>query len=147
MYGWRQRYVSETHSTVSRMDELQAAILRVKLGHLDEWNATRQRLAARYRSNLEGVVELPPADGVFHLFVIQTSERDAVKAYLAEHAIATDVHYPIPAHLQTPYAAFTSAPLSTTQRLAGRILSLPLYPELPEETVDHVSGVLRAYGA
>jgi dTDP-4-amino-4,6-dideoxygalactose transaminase len=147
MYGWRQRYLSEMHSTVSRMDELQAAVLRVKLTHLDVWNASRQSLARRYLSNLDGVVELPPPEGVFHLFVIQTDARDAVRAYLAEKGIGSDVHYPWPAHLQAPYAAFSGRPLPQTERLADRVLSLPIYPELSEESVDYVSQVLRAYGA
>jgi dTDP-4-amino-4,6-dideoxygalactose transaminase len=145
MYGWRQRYVSEVHSTVSRMDELQAAILTVKLGHLDAWNAARQRLASQYLAKLPAWLALPPDAGVFHLFVVQTGKRDALRAYLADHGIATDVHYPVPAHLQAPYAA--SADLPVTERLAGRVLSLPIYPELSEESVDYVSTVIAAYGA
>ncbi|HEX8966363.1 MAG TPA: DegT/DnrJ/EryC1/StrS family aminotransferase, partial [Chloroflexota bacterium] len=123
MYGWRQRYRSEFQSTVSRLDEIQAAILTVKLPHLDAWNAARRRLAERYRSNLDGIVGLPPEDGVFHLFVIQTRRRDQVKAYLAEHGVATDIHYPLPAHLQTPYAHFAagSGGLPVTERLATEI--------------------------
>jgi dTDP-4-amino-4,6-dideoxygalactose transaminase len=147
MYGWRRRYVSEIHSTVSRMDELQAAVLRTKLHHLDAWNARRQWLAARYRSNLNGVIELPPTEGVFHLFVIQTDQRDALKTYLAEHGIGTDVHYPVPVHQQAPFAASAGAALPHTEKLAARVLSLPIYPELPAESVDYVSQVLGAYGA
>jgi dTDP-3-amino-3,4,6-trideoxy-alpha-D-glucose transaminase len=147
MYGWRQRYVSEIHSTVSRLDEIQAAVLSVKLAHLDEWNATRKRLAARYRSRLDGVVGLPPSEGVFHLFVVRTAHRDALKAYLAEHGVSSDIHYPLPVHLQAPYAEFSRDELPNTERLANEILSLPIYPELPDEDVDYVCDVLRTHGA
>jgi dTDP-4-amino-4,6-dideoxygalactose transaminase len=149
MYGWRQRYLSEVHSTVSRMDELQAAVLRVKLGHLESWNAARLRLAERYRANLDGIVELPPADGVFHLFVIRAKQRDALKAHLAEQGVSTDIHYPLPAHLQPPYAEFGGGPgsLPHTERLAREVLSLPIYPELAEDSVDYVCQVVRTYGA
>jgi dTDP-4-amino-4,6-dideoxygalactose transaminase len=147
MYGWRQRYVSEMHGTVSRLDEIQAAVLSVKLAHLDEWNARRMRLAARYRAKLNGVVGLPPAVGVFHLFVVRTTRRDALKAYLADHGVGTDIHYPFPVHLQAPYAEFSRGELPHTERLANEILSLPIYPELSDEDVDYVCDVLRTHGA
>jgi dTDP-3-amino-3,4,6-trideoxy-alpha-D-glucose transaminase len=146
MYGWRTRYVSEIHSTVSRMDEIQAAILSARLAHLDEWNATRRRLAERYRSQLPGTVELPPGDGVFHLFVIKSRARDALKAHLAANGVGTDVHYPVPVHRQKPYADSRIA-LPVTERLANQVLSLPIYPQLSEADVDYVAEVVRAYGA
>ena len=149
MYGWRERYLSEFHGTVSRMDELQAAVLSVKLAHLEGWNDTRRRLAARYRAKLPSWVELPPDDGVFHLFVIRARERDALKTFLGEHGVGTDIHYPYPVHLQKPYAQFGDGvgSLPNTERLAGEVLSLPLYPELEEEAIDYVCDVIRAYGA
>jgi dTDP-3-amino-3,4,6-trideoxy-alpha-D-glucose transaminase len=146
MYGWRTRYVSEVHSTVSRMDEIQAAVLSARLAHLDEWNAMRRRLAERYRSQLPGTVELPPIDGVFHLFVVKSRARDALKAHLAANGVSTDVHYPVPVHRQAPYADSRVA-LPVTERLAGQVLSLPLYPQLSEADVDYVAQVVRAYGA
>ena len=149
MYGWRQRYESELQSTVSRLDELQAAFLRVKLGHLDEWNARRRAIAARYASHLDGVVSLPPIDagGVFHLFVVRSPKRDDLKAYLLEHGIGVDVHYPTPAHLQAPYRQYATAPLPSTERLAGEVLSLPIYPELADDDIDYVAHTLIAHGA
>jgi dTDP-4-amino-4,6-dideoxygalactose transaminase len=149
MYGWRQRYISELQSTVSRMDELQAAALTIKLRHLDDWNESRRRLAARYRSQLEGLVELPPSDGVFHLFVIKARERDALKAHLTQHGVGTDIHYPLPAHLQPPYIEYGGGrgSLPNTERLASEVLSLPIYPELAPESVDYVCQVLQTYGA
>ncbi len=149
MYGWRQRYVSEVHSTVSRLDEIQAALLAAKLAHLDDWNVARLHLAERYRSQLRGVVRLPPEEGVFHLFVVRTPQRDALKAYLAERGIGTDVHYPKPVHLQAPYAQYGDGPgsLPATEQLAVEILSLPIYPELSPDDVDYVCQTLRTYGA
>ena len=149
MYGWRQRYLSELQSTVSRMDELQAAVLTTKLPHLNTSNDARRALAARYRSRLPKWVEPPPADGVFHLHVIQTRERDGLKLYLADRGIGTDLHYPFPVHLQAPYVEFGEGvgSLPNTERLAAEVLSLPLYPELEEEAVDYVCDVIRAYGA
>jgi dTDP-4-amino-4,6-dideoxygalactose transaminase len=147
-YGWRERYRSELHSTVSRLDEVQAAVLAAKLGHLDEWNATRRRLAKRYRDGLSGLVEVPPPEGVFHLFVVRTQQRDALKAHLTEHGIGTGVHYPLPAHLQSPYAAFGRGEnsLPATEQLAREVLSLPMHPQLSEDDVDYVCQVVRTYG-
>jgi dTDP-4-amino-4,6-dideoxygalactose transaminase len=147
MYGWRHKYVSELHSTVSRLDELQAAMLRVKLAHLDDWNATRRSLAARYLQGLPAGLQAPPRGGVFHLFVIQSPQRDALKAFLAERGVSTDIHYPLPAHQQTPYAQYATGPLPNTERLSQHVLSLPLYPELQTADVDYVLDQLRAYGA
>jgi dTDP-4-amino-4,6-dideoxygalactose transaminase len=147
MYGWRQRYTSEIHSTVSRLDEIQAALLSAKLPHLDAWNATRRRLAQRYSDGLKGLVELPPSDGVFHLYVIRSSRRDALRAFLAQQGVGTDVHYPLPAHLQTPYVQYASGALPHTERLAGEILSLPIYPELVEADVDYVVEQVGAFSA
>jgi dTDP-4-amino-4,6-dideoxygalactose transaminase len=147
MYGWRQQYISELHSTVSRLDDLQAAVLRVKLRHLDEWNSARIRLAERYFTQLPETVVAPPRGGVFHLFVIQSTERDALKAHLAEFGVSTGVHYPLAAHQQTPYVGFCKDRLPTTERLAREVLSLPLYPELSDASLDYVVKVLRAYGA
>ena len=146
-YGWRQRYTSELQSTVSRMDELQAAFLNVKLGYLDRWNARRRAIAARYSSLLDRVVSLPPTEGVFHLFVVRSPERDKLKAYLLEHGVGVDVHYPTPAHLQAPYRQYATAALPWTERLAGEVLSLPIYPGLVDDDVDYVAHTLIAHGA
>ncbi len=149
IYGWRERYVSQEHSTVSRLGELQAALLSVKLGHLEEWNARRRLLAQRYQSRLDGIVELLPSDGVFHLFVIRTSRRDALRDFLRARGVATDVHYPLPAHLQAPYAHYGAGAgsLPITESLAQEVLSLPLYPELSVDDVDYVAGQVGAFFA
>jgi dTDP-3-amino-3,4,6-trideoxy-alpha-D-glucose transaminase len=149
MYGWRERYRSEEHSTVSRLSELQAALLGVKLRHLNRWNAARRRVAQRYRARLEGVVELLPPDGVFHLFVIRIAQRDALQAFLRERGVGTDVHYPLPAHLQVPYARYGrgAGSLPITEQLAQEVLSLPMYPELSDDDVDYVAEQVRAFAA
>lgn len=149
MYGWRTRYVSEVHATVSRLDELQAAVLRVKLAHLDEGNRARASLAARYRSRLSDVAGvLAPTETlgdrhVYHLFVIRLKRRDAARAYLAERGVASGVHYPLPAHLQAPYRQYAAGSLPNTERLAREVLSLPMYPELSLDDVDFVAQHVR----
>jgi dTDP-4-amino-4,6-dideoxygalactose transaminase len=149
MYGWRERYVSEEHSTVSRLGELQAALLCAKLPHLDAWNARRRALAQRYRDRLPSSVQLLPPDGVFHLFVIRTRHRDALQAFLRERGVGSDVHYPLPTHLQTPYAHYGQGPgsLPITEQLAKEVLSLPMYPELSDADVDYVADQVCAFSA
>jgi dTDP-4-amino-4,6-dideoxygalactose transaminase len=93
------------------------------------------------------VVDLPPEEGVFHLFVVRTQQRDALKAYLAERGVGTDIHYPLPVHLQAPFAEHARGALPNTERLAKEILSLPIYPELSDEDVDYVCEVLSTHGA
>ncbi len=153
LYGWRQKYVSEVHSTVTRLDDLQAAVLDAKLAHLDDWNARRREIAARYRRELEGVpgitVPSEPGEGqhVYHLFVIRAARRDALRAFLAERGVGSDVHYPLPAHLQPPYAEYGTGPgsLPATERLAGEVLSLPMYPELADDDVAYVAEQVRSW--
>jgi dTDP-4-amino-4,6-dideoxygalactose transaminase len=153
-YGWREQYRSELHSTNSRLDELQAAVLAAKLPHLDRSNAARRRLAAIYRealSNLEGVVL--PEEGqcdepVHHLFVVRVlKQRDELRAFLAEHGVGSGVHYPLPVHLQPAYARFGNGPgsLPHTERLAKEVLSLPLYPELAPDDVAYVAQRVKAF--
>ena len=143
-YGWRRRYVSEIHGINSRLDEIQAAILRVKLRYLDAANDERRRRAWRYDELLRGVVQ--PAEPrwarhVYHLYVVESDRRDQLRAALAERGVATDVHYPLAAHLQPAYADLGYAPgaLPVTERLAEQVLSLPMYPDLPLEHVDRVA--------
>ncbi|MDP8921392.1 MAG: DegT/DnrJ/EryC1/StrS family aminotransferase [Chloroflexota bacterium] len=144
-YGWRQRYLSESHGINSRLDELQAAVLRVKLRHLDAANEERQRRARLYDEALRGVatpVEQPWAEAVYHLYVIESERRDALKAALNDASIATDVHYPLPSHLQPATAdlGYAVGSLPETERLAAQVLSLPMYPELPIKHVERVAG-------
>jgi len=143
-YGWRKRYLSESHGFNSRLDELQAAILSVKLRHLDAANEERRRRAAVYDETLSGVTTPRAAgwaDPVHHLYVIETDNRDALRAALADEGIGTDIHYPLPSHLQPACSdlGLERGSLPVTESLAERILSLPMYPELPIEHVERVA--------
>ncbi|MBA2451059.1 MAG: DegT/DnrJ/EryC1/StrS family aminotransferase [Chloroflexi bacterium] len=151
-YGWRRQYLSETHGISSRLDELQAAILRVKLRHLEVANDARRLRAARYTESLRGVIT--PAEpawsrDVYHLYVVEVADRDGLKAALAERGVGTGIHYPLPAHLQEPYAELGAGlgSLPVTERLASRVLSLPMFPELPLEQVDYVAEAVNEFSA
>ncbi len=153
-YGWRERFRSEIPGGNSRLDPLQAAVLRAKLPRLDAENAARAAIAARYRAALADLpLELPePAPGtdpVWHLFVIRTRDRDALRAHLAERGIAAAIHYPLPVHRQAAYAGRVSAPgsLAHTDALAPRILSLPLHPQLDDAAVTRVIEAIREFYA
>ncbi len=147
-YGQTDRYHHQIEGLNSRLDELQAAVLRVKLRHLDAWTAARRERAARYTATLrraQAPTEAPWAHHVYHLYVVRVPRRDAVQRALAQAGIGTLIHYPLPAHLQPAYAylGLGRGSLPTTERLADEILSLPLYPELPLEQVDEVAQTLE----
>jgi dTDP-3-amino-3,4,6-trideoxy-alpha-D-glucose transaminase len=139
-HGERPRYRHRMIGTTSRLDGLQAAILRVKLRHLDRWNAQRRRAAAELRRALQGLaLELPPApmpggDHVYHLFVVQSDERDLVRAHLTARGVASAVHYPVPIHRTEAYAhlGLPAGSLPVVERLAERVCSLPLFPGIAD---------------
>ena len=140
-YGWAERYVSHIAGTNSRLDELQAAVLRVKLKYLDNDNRKRSKIADYYDAHLpRGLVrparrnESRGLSHVFHLYVIRTTGRDALMARLKEHGIIAMVHYPVPIHKQPAYAGRIATPggMRETERAAGQVVSLPIYPELTE---------------
>jgi dTDP-4-amino-4,6-dideoxygalactose transaminase len=150
-YGWRERYVSEVPGLNSRLDELQAALLRVKLRRLDGWNRQRQALAARYDELLAGSAVATPfvAPGnehVYHLYVVRSPRRDALQAHLAERGIGSAIHYPVPVHQQPAYRHLAPAGgLPETECAAAEILSLPMYPQMPLEQVERVAQCVRAF--
>lgn len=150
-YGWGEKYiVVDKGGRNSRLDEIQAAVLRVKLGHLVAWNTARRERASWYAEGLAGLpIELPPdlPSHVYHLYVITTDQRDGLRQHLRAAGVATDVHFPVPAHLQPAYAGLGYGPgsLPITERLAGRILSLPLFPELTRSEIDYVIAATRAF--
>jgi dTDP-4-amino-4,6-dideoxygalactose transaminase len=147
--GQSDRYRHEEPGINSRLDELQAAILRVGLRHLPAWTARRRDLAAFYRRELEGTVGLPVerdrVEPVHHLFVVRHPRRDALMAALRERGIGTLVHYPIPLHRQPAFASRGGAPgaLPLVEKAAGEILSLPLYPELTDGQAEAVVAAVR----
>ena len=151
-YGWRERYISEVAGWNTRLDELQAAILRVKLRRLDEDNNKRRALAAIYTEQLAGVVTIPiePMNTrhVYHLYVIRHPQRDALMQFLHERGIGTAIHYPVPIHLQPAYRGRLGdmGSLPETEKAAREIVSLPMYPELGEEDVRAVAQAIHEFG-
>ncbi|MBM3789680.1 MAG: DegT/DnrJ/EryC1/StrS family aminotransferase [Acidobacteria bacterium] len=153
-YGWRERYVSTARGINSRLDELQAGILRVKLRRLGAWSRRRADLAARYAEALAGSgVALPraPADcsHAFHLYVVRHSRRDSLRAFLAGRGIGSLVHYPVPVHLQPAYRSpdFTEGALPESEKAAREVLSLPFFPELTDAEVWAVCEAVREWAA
>lgn len=149
-YGSQDRYVNKVQGINSRLDPLQAAVLKVKLDHLDAWNARRSKIAALYRERLAGVsgVILPNepegCKSAWHLFVVRVQQRQQLQWALQEAGIGTQIHYPIPPHMQEAYAGLGTAPddLPVARQLADEVLSLPCGPHMPLEAVDMVSEAL-----
>ncbi|MCC9078824.1 DegT/DnrJ/EryC1/StrS family aminotransferase [Litorilinea aerophila] len=149
-YGWTpsSRYVSQVPGLNSRLDEIQAAILRVKLRHLRAWNEKRRELAAHYRTHLPAwvhrPVERPDSTHVYHLYVVRVPQRDRVQQHLRAKGIGTGIHYPVPVHQQPAYQAGAQVahPLVHTERLAGEILSLPMHPMMTPTQVEQVATAL-----
>jgi dTDP-4-amino-4,6-dideoxygalactose transaminase len=151
-YGWRQRYISEIAGTNSRLDEIQAAILRVQLRHLEAGNAARRALAALYDQELRGTAfalpSVPPdRDHVYHQYVIRHPRRDALREALKAQGIGTLIHYPAPVHLQPAYAGRlrTVGSMEKTEKAAASVLSLPLYPELAPDQARRVTAALKSW--
>lgn len=146
-----ERYHNIYRGDVSRLDELQAAILRVKLGALDGWTESRRAAAGYYNRALAGAsglvlpAEREGARHVYHLYVIRSTERDALQAHLAQAGVRTLIHYPVPVHLQPAYEGQFSAPLPETERAAGEILSLPIFPEINGEQLEHVARSIASF--
>jgi dTDP-4-amino-4,6-dideoxygalactose transaminase len=149
-YGWHKHYISDIVGVNSRLDELQAAILRVKLAHLDEHNARRAAIAVRYNAALTGLTPPSVRDGaehVFHLYVVRSAERERLQAALRDQGIGTGIHYPVPVHLQPAYAgrvALGHGGCPLTEAASREVFSLPVYPELTDDQVETVCAALRA---
>jgi dTDP-4-amino-4,6-dideoxygalactose transaminase len=150
-YGSRVKYVNVERGVNSRLDELQAAFLRVKLGHLDAWNERRRRLAARYDDRLAGIpgLGLPRApqwaEPVWHLYVVRSSRRAELLKALEKAGIGALIHYPIPPHLQQAYAdlGLAKGSLRLAEELADTVFSLPMGPHVTLEQVDEVASAVR----
>ena len=152
-YGSQQKYYNEVIGYNSRLDELQAALLRVKLPELPEWTRQRQQIAAWYEQHLAGVIglRLPAvakgATHVYHLYVVHTSHREALQRYLMAHGIGTMIHYPIPPHLQQAYRSLQlpAGSFPIAEELAATCLSLPMWPGMTESHVAAVAAAIRSY--
>lgn len=149
-YGWSEKYhVSLTGGRNSRLDEMQAAILRTKLPHLDRWNAQRRAIAQRYNTAFaEYDMKLPPSMGedyVAHLYVVRVRERNALSSALKKSHISTDVHYPIADHRQPAYKPSPATSLPVTEEACETVLSLPCFPNMSEADVGRVIDAFAQY--
>jgi dTDP-4-amino-4,6-dideoxygalactose transaminase len=150
-YGWHQHYISDEAGVNSRLDEIQAAVLRVKLAHLDAQNARRRDIAARYDAALGNSALRPPArraggEHVFHQYVLRVPGRAAVQARLREQGVGTGIHYPMPVHLQPAYRARIAmgpAACVASEQASAEVMSLPMFPELTDQQVDQVCAALH----
>ena len=151
-YGWERRYISDFPGRNSRLDELQAAVLRIKLRYLDADNAKRRNIAQQYGQGLNpSLVQLPisvtNSESVFHLYVVQTASRSKLIQHLEIKGVQTGIHYPIPIHLQPAYTGRTriAQDLRVTEELANTVLSLPMYPELASEDIARVIEAVNSF--
>lgn len=152
-HGEGQRHHHEMPARTDRLDGLQAAILSVKLGHLDGANQRRREAGAALTEALAGTSVLTPAsaapgtDHVFHLYVVRSEQRDALRAHLEDEGVASAIHYPTPIHLQPAYAELGQGPgsLPVAERLAGEICSLPIFPTISSPEIERVGAAVAAF--
>jgi dTDP-4-amino-4,6-dideoxygalactose transaminase len=162
-HGQAKKYYHEFEGYNGRLDTLQAAILRVKLKYLSEWNEKRRQNASLYNEYFirqsqgasgKGVASsvIPPFEpgwskAVYHLYIIRTKRRDDLQKYLSENGISTGLHYPIPLHLQKAYAGkgFKEGDFPVTEKVASEILSLPMFPQLTEQQILHVTDKIKQF--
>jgi dTDP-4-amino-4,6-dideoxygalactose transaminase len=152
VHGIEKRYFHDLHGYNSRLDEMQAAIVRVKLPHLRRWTERRGEIAARYSAGLAGLpVGLPVlSEGnahCWHVYALLSDRRDALQGHLAANGVPTLIYYPQPLHLQKCYAdvGWKVGDYPVAESVSSRILPLPMYPELSDAQVDHVIGVIRGF--
>jgi dTDP-4-amino-4,6-dideoxygalactose transaminase len=149
-YGSEQKYYNDYLGVNSRLDELQAAFLNVKLPHLDKENAVRKSIAQRYLTEIQNPkIRLPMCDDfqkhVFHLFVIRTTNRADLQAYLKQNGIETLIHYPVPPHQQKALSHWQSLSFPITEAIHREVLSLPMSPVLTVNEIDHIIRTLNQY--
>jgi dTDP-4-amino-4,6-dideoxygalactose transaminase len=151
-YGWQERFVSAFAGVNSRLDEIQAAVLRVKLKRLDADNDRRVEIARRYSAGLRRPGLVVPAcardaEHVFHQFVIRTADRDDLRRFLQQRGIGTAIHYPVPVHRQPAYEnrGLCGSSLPRTEKICSEILSLPMFPQLTDADVDRVVATIGAW--
>lgn len=151
-YGWTERYISSSHGLNSRLDELQAAVLRVRLGYLAEENDRRRQIAARFTESIDHKDIITPASipgtlHAMHLYVVEAGERESFRSHMMERGIHTALHYPLPVHLQPAFRATHNSPgrFKETERLMSQIVTLPLYPELTESEIARICDALKCW--
>jgi dTDP-4-amino-4,6-dideoxygalactose transaminase len=150
-HGQNSKYHHSMMGINGRLDEIQAAVLKIKLPHLNDWIESRRSLAQDYNSNLPALVEkpqeMPWAKHVYHLYVIRTPERDQLQAWLESKGIGTGMHYPIPVHMQEAWREYGGGDFSlpVTEKITKEIISLPMYPEMTNEEVNYVCDCIREF--
>ena len=152
-HGQARKYFHDLEGYNGRLDAIQAAVLRIKLKRLQDWNQSRRKNAALYTELLQDVpgitlpVEAGFAESVFHLYVILADNRDGLQKFLSEKGVATGLHYPLPLHLQKAYThlGYVKGDFPVSESAAERLLSLPMYPELTAEQIDYVCSSIREY--
>jgi dTDP-4-amino-4,6-dideoxygalactose transaminase len=149
-YGWDEKRVSQFTGLNSRLDELQAAVLRVKLKYLEKGNARRIALAKKYKEELnhlpiESVPQRPKCSHVYHLYVIEVKDRDSLVSHLKSCGIIVGIHYPVPVHLMPAYLTKQISRLKNTEFISRRVLSLPIYPELSELNQSQIISNLKVF--
>ena len=151
-YGQKKKYYHKFLAWNSRLDTLQAAVLRVKLKHLEQWNIKRAGNAKLYNQGLKGLPVITPqiipdSNHVYNLYVIRTKSRDKLAAFLKDRGIATGIHYPIPIHLQEAYRdlGYTNGDFPIAEMLAKEVLSLPMYPELTKKQIKLVTNSIKTF--
>ena len=147
-YGSSRKYVFDYIGRNSRLDELQASVLDVKLQYLDHDNARRQEIAAYYIDNVRNtLITLPtPSSSVYHIFPVFCEQRDYLQQYLADRSVRTMIHYPIPPHRQACYSSWNHMSLPVTERIHQQELSIPCHPAMTQEEVDCVVSLLNSFG-
>jgi dTDP-4-amino-4,6-dideoxygalactose transaminase len=150
-WGQKEKYIHQYPGFNYRMDTIQAAVLRVKLRHLDEWTKSRQKHAALYNELITHAdIVIPSCDDrrthAYHVYAIQVAGRDGVREKLKQQGIDTGIHYPVPVHLQEAYnnLGYSSGSFPVTESISGKLISLPIYPELSEEKARYVADRLMA---
>lgn len=152
-YGSQKKYYNDELGINSRLDEVQAGFLSIKLNYLDSWNQERNKIASIYLDKLKNVGELvlpqlaPRATSVYHLFVIRTTKRDALQEHLSKNGIGTLIHYPVPPHLQKAYYElnYKSGDFPIAETIADTCLSIPMYPGLNENEIDYVCDTIKKF--
>jgi dTDP-4-amino-4,6-dideoxygalactose transaminase len=152
-YGFGEKNISDSDGVNSRLDEIQAAVLRIKLRYLQPWNNERKKLAAFYLAGLKEIPAIqlpkiiPEATHVFHLFVIRTPKRDALRDHLTSNQIGTGIHYPIPPHLQKNFQeqGFAKGDFPIAEEIAKTSLSLPLWPGMEQTDVEYICEVIKKF--
>jgi dTDP-4-amino-4,6-dideoxygalactose transaminase len=153
-HGWDRRFHSAVSSLNSRMDDINAAVLRVKLPYLDGWNARRRQIAAAYEAALRGKTTAPAAhaewcEPSYYLYVARTARRQELRDALAAEGINSDVHWPEPPHLQPAFAhlGYGEGALPVTERLCREVVTLPMFPELTDAEVDRICAALAGFSS